>query len=352
MKKPFSFMLAINMFLLSIFCVNINAFAYSCEDDGYEHIIDCYYNENGTHSVECGYCDYSFNEKCSLKYTNEDTQWHCEYCTKCDYFEYKKHNYKQTSTTKASPSNSGSIISKCTKCNRTKNTTISKPNRVVLSKSEFVYDGKVKKPSVTVKDERGNKISNNNYSVSYANGRKNVGTYKITVTFKGDKYKGTLSSFFKIIPKSTKISNITASKNSITVNWNKKTTQVTGYQIRYSKKSDMSSNKLITVSKNSTTKKTISGLSYNTKYYFQVRTYKTVNGKKYYSKWSEKLSKKIPAKKSQNKKTKPTADKGEVYVTETGSCYHKDSKCGNGKYYKTTLEDANHRGLRPCKKCC
>jgi hypothetical protein len=33
--------------------------------------------------------------------------------------------------------------------------------------------------------------------------------------------------------------------------------------------------------------KTITGLSGETKYYFRIRTYKTVDGKKYYSAWSK-----------------------------------------------------------------
>lgn len=39
-----------------------------------------------------------------------------------------------------------------------------------------------------------------------------------------------------------------------------------------------------------------------------------------------------------------------VYITETGSKYHKE-KCGNGKYYKTTLAKAKKANLEPCSKC-
>ena len=40
-----------------------------------------------------------------------------------------------------------------------------------------------------------------------------------------------------------------------------------------------------------------------------------------------------------------------VYVTATGKRYHYDSKCGNGNYYESTLEEAKSMGLTPCKKC-
>lgn len=39
-----------------------------------------------------------------------------------------------------------------------------------------------------------------------------------------------------------------------------------------------------------------------------------------------------------------------VYVTRTGKKYHK-RKCGNGKYYKSTLSNAKKKGLTACKKC-
>lgn len=40
-----------------------------------------------------------------------------------------------------------------------------------------------------------------------------------------------------------------------------------------------------------------------------------------------------------------------VYITKTGKRYHYDSKCGNGKYYASTLDDAVKKGLTPCEKC-
>ena len=40
-----------------------------------------------------------------------------------------------------------------------------------------------------------------------------------------------------------------------------------------------------------------------------------------------------------------------VYITETGSKYHYDVTCGNGKYFESTIENALKLGLEPCKKC-
>jgi hypothetical protein len=171
-----------------------------------------------------------------------------------------------------------------------------KPKTLTLSTTSYTYDGNVKKPSVTVKDSNGKTISSSYYTVSYASGRKNVGSYKVTVKFKKEYARfGSLSKSFTIKPKNTSISSVTAKSKGFTVKWKKYTTQTTGYQIRYSTKSNMSGAKTVTISKNSTTSKTISKLSAKKKYYVQIRTYKTVNGTKYYSGWSK--SKTVTTKK-------------------------------------------------------
>lgn len=62
---------------------------------------------------------------------------------------------------------------------------------------------------------------------------------------------------------------------------------VSGYQVRYSTKKNMTGAKIKTISSSySKVTKKIKGLKSKKKYYVQVRTYKIVNGKKYYSSWS------------------------------------------------------------------
>lgn len=195
------------------------------------------------------------------------------------------HTYK-TVTTKATTNKNGSIVAKCTKCDEVTKSTIYYPKTITLSKTSYVYNGKAQKPSVTVKDSKGNKIPSNNYTVSYSSGRKNVGKYTVTIKFKGN-YSGTVKKTFTIIPKTTTVSKLTAGKKAFTVKWKKQATQTTGYQIQYSRSSNFKSAKNVTVSKNKTTSKKISKLSAKKKYYIRVRTYKTVNGKKIYSDWSK-----------------------------------------------------------------
>lgn len=163
-------------------------------------------------------------------------------------------------------------------------------SNVTLSTTTYTYNGKVKKPSVTVKDSNGNKVDAANYTVTYASGRKNVGSYTVKIKFSGD-YAGIVTKTFKIVPGSTSVSSIKGASKKFTVKWKKKTSGTTGYQIQYATNSKFSKAKTVTVTKNSTTSKTVSKLSAKKKYYVRVRTYKTVkvNGKstKYYSSWSK-----------------------------------------------------------------
>lgn len=171
-----------------------------------------------------------------------------------------------------------------------KTASAAKLGTVKLSTTKYTYDGKVKSPTLTVKNSDGKAlVKGTDYTVTVPSGRKNVGKYTYKVTFKG-KYAGNTakSLSFTIVPKGTTISSLTAVSKGFTVKWSKKTTQTTGYQIRYSTSSSMSNAKTVTVSKNTTVSKKITGLTAKKKYYVQVRTYKTVNGTKYYSSWSAK----------------------------------------------------------------
>ena len=71
----------------------------------------------------------------------------------------------------------------------------------------------------------------------------------------------------------------------MTVSW-KKNAKSSGYQVQYSLKKDFSTNKKVTVRGNSVITKTISKLTGGKTYYVRIRTFKTVNGKNYYSGWS------------------------------------------------------------------
>ena len=105
---------------------------------------------------------------------------------------------------------------------------------VKLSKTSYTYNGKARKPKVTVEDSQGNALkAGADYTVKYPGGRKNVGSYTVTVTLKGE-YSGTKKASFEIVPKGTSVSNVTAKRKALALEWKKQTSQTTGYQIQYS----------------------------------------------------------------------------------------------------------------------
>ena len=103
-----------------------------------------------------------------------------------------------------------------------------------------------------------------------------------------------LTGYAAYVVKSFKVSK---GKKSFTAKWKKASKanqkKMDGYQVRYSKKSNMSGAKYVKASKTSKSKK-VSKLSKKKTYYVQVRTYKKSKGVTYYSKWSSK--KKIKTK--------------------------------------------------------
>lgn len=153
---------------------------------------------------------------------------------------------------------------------------------VALSEASYTYNGKVRTPFVKAKDSAGNMIPKSEYTVKYDSGRKNVGQYKATITFKG-KYSGTYCKTFRILPKGTKLKKVSAGKKSFTAKWSRQKTQTTGYQVQYSQKKNFKSGaKTVTIGKTKTTAKKVTGLKKKKTYYVRVRTYKTVkiSGKK------------------------------------------------------------------------
>lgn len=159
-------------------------------------------------------------------------------------------------------------------------------SKATLSKTTYVYSGSAKKPTATVKNSSGTKLTKGtHYTVSYKNNTK-VGKATVTIKGKGN-YKGTITKTFKINPKPTSITSLTKAKKAFTVKWSKKTTQTTGYQIYYGTAKTRTGGKKVTITKNSTTSKKITNLKSGKKYYVWVRTYKTVDGVKYYSTWSD-----------------------------------------------------------------
>ena len=218
----------------------------------------------------------------------------CTVCkaTKTETIAKKAHSYKNY-VTKATLTANGKTVNKCSVCGSVKSTTvIPMIKTVTISPTNYTYDGKVKTPSVTVKDSKGKAlVKNTDYTVSYANGRKYVGKYAVKITFKG-KYSGTKTLYFTIKPKATSLTKLTPVKKGFKAYWKKQATQTTGYQIQYATDKAFTKNaKGVFASGAKTTSKSISKLYSKKGYYVRVRTYKTVkfNGRNVniYSSWSK-----------------------------------------------------------------
>ena len=260
---------------------------------------DKYATSNGNYFVKIHCNDYGMKHLYSKKVIKKSTcenEGDIEYtCDRCLYSYDKKvdalgHTYKQT-VTPAAIGKDGKIVKKCSACAATVTSAIAKISSVNLSTVNYTYNGRVKTPSVTVKDSKGKALKNGtDYKISYPKGTKNVGKYTVKVTLKGN-YSGSKSMTYNINPKGTGVSKVKAAKKGFKVTWKKQATQTTGYQVQYSTSSKFKKAKTVTISKNKTTSKSVGKLSAKKKYYVRVRTYKTVKigGKsvKLYSGWSK-----------------------------------------------------------------
>ena len=105
--------------------------------------------------------------------------------------------------------------------------SVSQKNRIYLQR----------KGAEAVRDRDGQCRENDcdlNYTVSYASGSKNAGTYTATVAFKGN-YSGTVKKTYTIQPKGTSLSSVKAKKKkALRQSGKKQTAQTDGYEIQYS----------------------------------------------------------------------------------------------------------------------
>ncbi|MBQ3424324.1 MAG: fibronectin type III domain-containing protein [Clostridia bacterium] len=148
-----------------------------------------------------------------------------------------------------------------------------------------VYTGKALKPIPTVKFNGKKLKKGRDYTVKAWKNNRKVGTAALILKGKGN-YTGTLTVRFTIRPKATVLTKVTSRKSGLQVKW-KKRAAVTGYQVQYSQAKDFSTRKTRTLEGGALTSHTFTGLRPGKRYYVRVRTYRTVNGKKYTSKWSK-----------------------------------------------------------------
>lgn len=148
------------------------------------------------------------------------------------------------------------------------------------------YNGRLQRPTVTVKLGTTTLKNGTDYTVSYRNNKK-PGKATVTITGAGN-YAGTKTATFKIKPEKAAVRKATAQKNrKLKVTW-KRDSLATGYQVVVGTNAKVTKNKkVINVTRNKTTSKTFKKLKKGKRYYVKVRSYKKVDGKKLYGAYSK-----------------------------------------------------------------
>ena len=185
----------------------------------------------------------------------------------------------KTTTNKATTTQDGKNVTACTVCGKiSKTIPIYKASSIKLSKTSFTYNGKVQKPTVTVKNSKGTTLKNGtDYTVTYSSGCVNPGKYVVTVIFKGN-YTGNKPLIFTILPGKTSSLTFTQTESSIKATW-KAVSGASGYKVTlYSAK-----NKAIKTIYTTKTTASFSKLSKGTTYKVRVTAYKTVGKDKLYA---------------------------------------------------------------------
>lgn len=168
----------------------------------------------------------------------------------------------------------GKYATVCKVCNKTvKSTPIPKISSVKLSALSYTYNNKTKTPDVIIKDSKGKVLKRStDYTLKYSSERKNVGSYYVTVSFKGN-YSGTKKLKFQILPSVVSALSATQTSSTVKLTWSK-ASGANGYRVY---KYDSKSKKWIRLAETSKTSYTIKGLSSATTYKFAVRPFTKTN---------------------------------------------------------------------------
>lgn len=234
-----------------------------------------------------------------------------------------------------------------------------KHGTITLSNNVFYATGKAIKPAVSLYVD-GVLVPASQYTIKYSS---NTGTGVAKVKLSGTeaKYVSACSTTFLILPKTETLKGSLKSFNKAELSWSLQS-KATGYTIVYTTdKTFKTGLKYINLKNPKTVKKTISGLEFNTKYYFKIRAYKSNVG---YGNWSKTVKIKtkkapVPAKEKITKHTvknnkiklswKKLSSKykaGYILQYSTDKKFKNTKKTTTIKYKKTTK---NYRTLKNLK---
>lgn len=305
MKTAKFFSLAL-VLAVAVGCSNcITVLADECMHSYVEEFIPPSCTSQGHYRYYCDKCMFILEDKEIPQTAHDFGQWdvvkppscakkgiESRSCQSCGFVESRaimptqEHAFTNFRLTPATNRSDGCIKRQCRYCKaNAPDEYISRIRVIELSSSSYVFDSKKHKPSVKVLNAENKKIDKKYYTVKYDKNCASIGVHKVKITF-NNYYQGSFTLTYKIIPPSTNITKLKPSENKITLYYKKQNKNISGYQISYSTDKEFNkSQKMLIKNKNKSTA-VINNLKKNKKYYFRVRTYKLVDNKRIYSKWS------------------------------------------------------------------
>lgn len=149
--------------------------------------------------------------------------------------------------------------------------------------SPLTYTGNLRKPAVTLTLGDKTLVENTDYTLTYLNNRE-AGLATITASGIGT-YKDKVSTTFVINPKKVSSFRKKSGTKSIKLAWDE-CDSITGYKIYRKDTFHSTEYKRVKTMKNpESTTWYDNNLEHDREYYYAIRTYKTINGKTYYSKY-------------------------------------------------------------------
>lgn len=150
--------------------------------------------------------------------------------------------------------------------------------------ADCVYSGEKIQPEITITCG-GTELSEGfDYELTYLDNQ-NIGTASIQIDGIGA-FAGTKTVTYRILPGKASLTSVTAAGTTkIKLKW-KKDSDVTGYEIYRSTNKKSGYKRIKTIPSANTVSFTDSGLKKGTRYYYKLRSYKTVSGVKYYGEYS------------------------------------------------------------------
>ncbi|MDR1767552.1 MAG: fibronectin type III domain-containing protein [Propionibacteriaceae bacterium] len=149
--------------------------------------------------------------------------------------------------------------------------------------ADVVWTGKAFKPNIELAIDGVVLKAGEDYTVSYGDNT-GIGQGTVTLTAKNlEKYTGSVTVAFNILPKATKLTKAAAGKRSAKIAWKKVSAKqkITGYFIRYRAKGAKKWTVRKWIYSAKTSKATVKGLKKGKAYQFQVRAYKDVDDRLY-----------------------------------------------------------------------